>query len=437
MGAEDSTEVELANDLPLFAQRPALSLEWADETGSHSAELNGTRALLGTADGAQVRVVDRFASRLHAELRLQHDGVWVRDLGSTNGVLVNGLRVVEARLPPDFCQLRIGRSTIDVRVRADHPVRLWPDTSLGPLVGPSDVTRALLLEIAEVARTDATVLVRGETGTGKELVARQIHECSRRADQPFVVVDCAALPEGLVEAELFGVVKGAYTGADATRVGAIESAHGGTVFLDEIGELPLALQPKLLRVMESKTIRRLGESEHREVDVRFVTATHRDLERMSAERRFREDLYFRIAVLVLSVAPVRERPGDILPLLEHFLGRKPVFTDPTERERVLTHPWTGNVRELKNFATRVEAIGVARAVERLDGAGATRAPPRATPEVDLSLPFKPQRDALVTRLERTYLQGLIATHGRNTAVLSEVAGLDRSYVHRLLKKHGL
>ena len=218
--------------------------------------------------------------------------------------------------------------------------------------------RQLFARLFRLAQSTATVLVEGETGTGKELVARAIHDASARAGEPFVVIDCGAMPESLLEAELFGHVKGAFTGATDSRPGAIEAAHGGTVFLDEIGELPVSMQPKLLRVLESRSVRRLGEPIHRSIDVRFVAATHRDLRTMVDSRTFREDLYYRLAVVPVTIPPLRDRPGDIASLVRHFL-RDPAdaLFRPEMLLKLTSRPWFGNVRELRNFVERAAALG--------------------------------------------------------------------------------
>jgi len=214
-----------------------------------------------------------------------------------------------------------------------------------------------------VAATDSTVLLLGESGTGKELFARAIHHLSTRADHPFVALNCAAIPEGLVENELFGHERGAYTGAGARKVGKLELAHRGTLFLDEIGELPLAIQSKLLRVLEEKKFERVGGTQEIEVNVRILTATNKDLRAAVAEKAFREDLYFRIAAVPITIPPLRDRGDDVLLLAEHFLERfrrefrKPAlaFSD-SARSRFLTYSWPGNVRELQNAVERAAIL---------------------------------------------------------------------------------
>ena len=261
-------------------------------------------------------------------------------------------------------------------------------------------------------------------------MAKALHQRSGRVG-PWVVVDCSAIPEHLVESELFGHVAGAFTGATRGRVGAIEAANEGTVFLDEIGELPVNVQPKLLRFLESKTVRRVGETEHREVDVRVVTATHRNLLEMLNDGTFREDLYFRIAVLPLQVPALRERPEDIPLLIQSFLNDEQATKADELARQVRDRVWPGNVRELRNFIERAVALGSRQALDLT--------PPSSTnlPAVALERPFKELRREWLDHLERTYIVGMMAQHGRSLAAIAEASGLDRSYVYRLMRKHEL
>jgi transcriptional regulator with GAF, ATPase, and Fis domain len=396
------------------------------------------RTTVGSAPGAEVRVADREVSRLHAELEPVERGTWIRDLGSRNGTFVSDLRVTAALLP-DGARLRLGGTELVLRYPSEPaPVELWPGDSFGGLIGGSAPMRELYAGLARVAESDAPVLLLGETGTGKELAALAIHASSKRAAQPFVIVDCAALSASLVEGELFGHARGAFTGAVGARAGSFEAADGGTIFLDEIGELPLALQPKLLRVLESRTVKRLGESEHRLVDVRLIAATHRDLGRLVNSGAFREDLYFRLAVLPMVLPALRARPSDIPLLYRHFLaGRQP--REPVSERTLTEMPWLGNVRELRNFVERVCAIGASGPIP-LSGS--------PTPTADVSAPagaspipfdqsFKEFRERWIDHGEREYLRRLLERHGRNVAAAAEAAGLDRTYVYRLIRKHDL
>jgi two-component system response regulator GlrR len=432
----DETEISRSRAARVLRSRPELS--WTDEAGTHRQVIAG-RTTVGSAPGAEVRVADREVSRLHADLEPSEQGTWVRDLGSRNGTFVGDLRVTAALLP-DGARLRLGGTELVLRYPSEpSPVELWPGHSFGGLLGASPPMRELYACLARVAESDAPVLLLGETGTGKELAAQAIHAASKRAAQPFVVVDCAALAGSLVEGELFGHARGAFTGAVGARAGSFEAASGGTIFLDEIGELPLALQPKLLRVLESHTVKRLGESEHRPVDVRLLAATHRDLGLMVNSGAFREDLYFRVAVLPLTLPALRARPSDIPILYRHFLaGRQP--REPLSERDLCKLPWLGNVRELRNFVERVCAFG---AGGTLGGTSAPSvrtdagAPPADVSPVPFEQPFKEFREQWIDRGEREYVRRLLDKHGRNVAAAAEAAGLDRTYVYRLIRKHDL
>jgi transcriptional regulator with GAF, ATPase, and Fis domain len=432
---DDETEISRAGTLRALRSQP--ELVWSDEEGPHRIVLGG-RTILGSAPAADVRVADREVSRLHAELEPTERGTWIRDLGSRNGIYVENVQVTAALLAEET-RLRVGSTELRLRYPSGPaPVELWPEERFGEVLGASAAMRELFAQMHRVAAADAPVLILGETGTGKELVARAIHGASARAAGPFVIVDCAALASSLVEGELFGHTRGAFTGAVAARAGSFEAADGGTIFLDEIGELPPEMQPKLLRVLESQTVKRLGDSEHRRVDVRLIAATHRDLRRMVNAGAFREDLYFRIAVLPLVLPPLRARPADVPLLYRHFLaGRQP--REPVSERELAQMAWLGNVRELRNFVERLCAFGAkdALAGERL------ATPPPAAPEaaegapVSFAEPFKEFRERWIDHGEREYVRRLLERHGRNVAVAAEAAGLDRTYVYRLIRKHGL
>jgi transcriptional regulator with GAF, ATPase, and Fis domain len=426
---EDETEIRREESSRPLRRRPTLT--WTDETGPQRLVISG-RTTLGSAPGAQVRVSDREVSRLHAELEPTDRGTWVRDLGSRNGTYVGEL-LVTAALLPDAAHIRLGGTEMVLRYPPElSPVDLWAGESFGGLIGASAPMRELFAQMARVAQSDAPVLIFGETGTGKELAARAIHDASARAKGPFVIVDCAALASNLVEGELFGHARGAFTGAVAPRVGSFEAADGGSIFLDEIGELPPAMQPKLLRALESQTVKRLGESEHRRIDVRLIAATHRDLRLMVNAGAFREDLYFRVAVLPLVLPPLRARQGDIPLLLRHFLrGRQPV--EPISERELSQMPWLGNVRELRNVVERACAFGAK------DALGAAQTAPALTDAsaVAFEQPFKDFRERWIEDGEREYLRRLLDRHGRNVSAAAGEAGLDRTYLYRLIRKHSL
>ncbi|MBS1154015.1 MAG: Response regulator of zinc sigma-54-dependent two-component system [Myxococcaceae bacterium] len=432
MTSSPNTEFEQRLPLNLSRLRRSASLEWTDSRGPHKVPLAGAM-VIGTAEGVPIVVADPKVSRLHAEVELDDRGVRLRDLGSRNGTWLEAVRAERVHFE-EGGHFRVGGTELTITFESQPTkVPLWPQDRLGALLGGSEPMRELFMQLTKCANSEAAVLVYGETGTGKELVAQELHAASRRSAGPFVVVDCASLPENLLEAELFGHVRGAFTGAAATRVGSIEAADGGTVFLDEIGELP-----------QSRSVRRVGETEYRPVNVRFVTATHRDLERMVAQGQFREDLFFRLSVLPLRVPPLRERSGDIPLLLAHFLGgRTATPVDAATLELVKAQKWAGNVRQLRSFAERVVALGLERATAMLKGTELAPAPSAPSPSpsaplgVDATVPFKVIREQWVEHLERAYLEALIARVGRNAGTLAEAAGLDRSYINRLFKKHGL
>jgi two-component system response regulator GlrR len=342
---------ELLRRTLVHAPRRYPKVSWTDEAGSHELVIQ-RRMVLGTAGPVDLVMHDRTVSRVHAELEPSEEGLWIRDLDSRNGTLVGGVKVNQTCIRGSGI-VRVGTTTltIDYAAGVELSVEMWPTDRFHGLVGGSPIMRELFALLARAAPTEASILIRGETGTGKEVVARAIHDSSHRHSGPYVVVDCAALPENLLDAELFGHTKGAFTGAAAARAGAIEAANGGTVFLDEIGELPMSVQPKLLRVL----VRRIGESTHRPMDVRFVSATHRDLLAMVARGEFREDLYFRMCVLPVTVPPLRNRREDIGTLVEHFLhGRQ---LSPELVADFSKMPWRGNVRELRNVVERALALG--------------------------------------------------------------------------------
>jgi transcriptional regulator with PAS, ATPase and Fis domain len=289
-----------------------------------------------------------------------------------------------------------------------------------------------------VAPTDTTVLVTGETGTGKDVVARTLHALSKRAKAAFVPVDCGAIPEHLVESELFGHVRGAFTGASSDRRGVFEEAHGGTLFLDEIGELPIGMQPKLLRALETRTIRPVGSSLAKQVDVRVVAATNRPLARAVNESTFREDLYFRLAVVELPLSPLGERPEDIAPLAQRFYASLSQSAEPLP-EGFLNHltsrSWPGNVRELRNVIERSVSLGL------VESTGGSAVPQSAEPvvledRIPLHLPLKEAREAWMRSFELRYAQAMLERTGGNVTRAAEEAGVSRRFLQRMLARLG-
>ena len=474
-GSPFTTAYPAGGEPAVAATRAVPRLAWTDDSGPRTATVD-RRCVVGAAPHCDIIIADQTVSRVHAEIEPREDGIWIRDLNSRNGTFVEGVRVESACVLHGF-SIRVGATTIlvDYANAEAKQVESWPSERFGPLLGRSQVMRELFATLARLAPLESCIMITGDTGTGKELVARAIHQASSRAAGPFVVVDCATLSESLIEAELFGHAKGAFTGAHAHRAGAIESADGGTVFLDEIGELPIGMQPKLLRVLESSTVRRIGETKHRSVNVRFVTATHRDLLSMVNRGEFREDLYFRLAVLPVRVPRLRERVEDIDLLLTHFSEGTPGWLQPSVLRALEARPWRGNVRELRNFAERARAIGATEALtlsmdpvpEREPITAVLSRPPQfplgrnprplretnpvaadalptpipAMPSADgppsFDQSFRAFREQWIGQGERAFLRVLLERHQKNVAAAAKEAGIDRTYMYRLMRKHGL
>jgi two-component system response regulator AtoC len=311
------------------------------------------------------------------------------------------------------------------------------------MVGSSPPIREVFALVEQVAPADATVLLRGETGTGKELVARAIHRRSGRRERPFVAVNCTAIPRELMESEFFGHERGAFTGAAARRIGRFEQADGSTLFLDEVGDLDLAIQAKLLRVLQEQEITRVGARDPLRVDVRIVAATNRDLEALVREGRFRDDLYYRLNVIPLRLPPLRERVGDLPALLEHFLrsfaqryGRPAPVAPPDLLAAARAYPWPGNVRELRNLCERAVLMGWA-AVAPILGAGPRDGPGGADLEVDTALPLLEARQRLVERFERAYLTRLLREHRGRIGEVARAAGIAERNLYEKMKAYGL
>jgi two-component system, NtrC family, response regulator GlrR len=379
-------------------------------------------------------------SRFHCELQVGPEGVSVRDLGSLNGVVVDGVRIKEALLRGGSL-LRLGALVVRFEFSPEsNRLLLSEQGRFGTLVGTSVAMRATFALLERAATSEATVLLEGETGTGKSQAAQALHEASARRERPFSVVDCTALPANLLESELFGHEKGAFTGAVARRVGAFEEAHGGTIFLDEIGELPAELQPKLLRVLEEGQIRRVGSNTWQSVDVRVIAATHRDLRRQVNAGTFRQDLFYRLAVVRIAMPALRQRPEDLRAVAEQVLrslGASPercqALLTPELLGRLQQWAWPGNVRELRNY---LERCLVFEGAQPLSEQGEL-SPPVAGAAVDLAVPFTEARRQALEDFERRYLSALMERHGGHTVEAARATGIDRVYLYRLLRKHGL
>jgi DNA-binding NtrC family response regulator len=407
---------------------------------------------VGKDPSCDLFVPDITVSRFHFAIEKVNEGYLIRDLGSTNGTFVDDMRIKEAYLRPG-AHIKAGRVVLLFQpiYVADEIQPSKADRFEG-LVGRSAPMRLVFGVLERVAPTDATVLLQGETGTGKGAAARAIHMASLRAGGPFVVVDCGSISRTLIESELFGHEKGAFTGADVSRAGACERANGGTLFLDEVDDLPLELQPKLLRVLEEREVQRLGGSRPTRLDIRVIGATKKDLRQAVMDGTFREDLYFRLSVVRVQLPPIRDRRDDLPVLCDAFIspsegagvwGR----LAPALREQLEAYHWPGNVRELRNVLERIRFMGVpgelgfdpsaARQPEASPAAPQPSSAESSSIPIDFERPFKEVKDELVDAFEREYLQRLLERGGGNIAAAARSAGLNRKYFYDLLRKHGL
>jgi two-component system, NtrC family, response regulator GlrR len=410
----------------------------AGPTQGRTHASRGQRVSIGTGQGADFILRDPTMSRFHCEIAAHEQRVVVRDLGSRNGTVVDGV-AVEAAYLRDGAVLTLGRTQLQFSLGDEQVgVPLSTKERFGLLQGCSPAIRAAFATLEGAAGTDATVLLEGETGTGKDLAAQSLHAEGPRRDGPFVVVDCGAIPATMLEAELFGHERGAFTGAGAARPGAVETASGGTLFVDEVGELAPDLQPKLLRVLDTRTTQRLGSTRRVPVDVRFIVATNRDLKIEVNAHRFRSDLFFRLAVVQVTLPPLRRRPEDVPLLVEQFLAEQDAAASPLADELrrpetlagLRSHSWPGNVRELRNYVERCLALGQRAPV---------LAGPRGSgmPSAEATQPLSVAREGWVRYFERCYLADLLRRHSNNITAAARAAGVERQHLHKLITRAGL
>jgi DNA-binding NtrC family response regulator len=397
------------------------------------------RSLLGKSPSCDVRLSDPAVSRRHAALEIAGTRLRISDLGSSNGTAVDGLHVVEAFLVGREL-LRVGRSTI--RVERDDTARPPPPrppalTHFGRVVGASTEMRRLYALAARLAASDVSVVIEGQTGTGKEQLAEALHEEGPRASGPFVVFDCTAVPPSLVESELFGHERGAFTGAVSARKGVFEQAHGGTLLIDEIGDLDISLQPKLLRAIERAEVRRVGGDRAIKVDVRLLAATRRDLDHEVQAGRFRDDLFHRIAVTRIELPPLRTRRGDVGVLARHFWRQLGEET-PLPEDLVLRleqQEWPGNVRELRNAVARHRALGDLLQTAPSAGEDPADGHPVSTDFLErilaLNLPIIQARQQMIEEFEQRYIERVLASHDGNVAKAAAASGIARRHFQRL------
>ena len=415
--------------------------------GGPARLFDGRLIYLGSAPDSDFPIDHPTVSRTHARLEFDGTGFLLRDLQSKNGTWVDGVRIHEAYVPAT-ARLRLGQAEVSFGLDEQSvEVQLTRGDRFGRLLGKSAQMREIFALLPRIARSEVSVLVEGESGTGKELIAEAVHQHSRRAHKPLVIFDCSAVAPELIESELFGHVKGAFTGAVQNRSGVFEAADGGTLFLDEIGELPLDLQPKLLRALEKGEFKPVGDNTRRTADVRVIAATNRQLEREVEAAAFREDLYYRLAVLKVKLPPLRRRPEDIPLLVEHFLevsGASDVQVGYETMRRLQAHPWPGNVRELKNYVERAVVLAEhgrletrhlsSRAIKRDPGVAEVQDGARAVLAVDYDLPFKDAKQRLLEVFETRYWTRLLEDTSGNISEAARRGGIHRKSLEYVVKK---
>ena len=435
LGAGTVTHADQGPPIPGAVRRFRLSVV---EGPAHGVAWQSTadRCSIGSHHRNDLIIDDPTVSRFHCEIVIAEDRVRVRDLDSRNGTVLDGVIVIDAVVRAGSL-LRLGKTVIRFDLEAElNRLALSEATRFGSLTGVSPAMRAAFAMLERAAASDATVLLEGETGTGKTQAALSIHRGGARHDGPFAIVDCGAILGSVLESELFGHEKGSFTGASDRRIGAFEEANGGTVFLDEIGELPIDLQPRLLRALEAREVRRVGSNAYRPIDVRVIAASHRDLRADVNAGRFRADLYFRLAVVTIALPPLRRRPEDIPALLEEILASLRASPEaaaplrsPEFLARLRTAVWPGNVRELRNHIERCLILGT------IEPAAAGAAPANGGFAVDATAVYATERERAIGDFERRYLTALLALHDGKVARAAAAAGIDRAYFYRMLRRH--
>jgi DNA-binding NtrC family response regulator len=440
MTKDRSNVTALLDDAPSFSRqnRGGIFLVIKGPDRGESVRLDGARPVyFGSAPSCELVLTDKTVSRKHLMAELVDDEVLMVDQGSTNGTFFGGSRFEKIAIGFG-AEVKLGRTVIkflpDEEVVEPEPSK---ETAFGSIVGADTKMRQLFKLLQDVAATNATVLIEGETGTGKELIAEEIHNHSPRRDGPFVVFDCGSVPRELIESMLFGHVKGSFTGAVGDRKGAFAEAHGGTIFLDEIGEMELDLQPSLLRVLDKRAVRKVGSNTYEKIDVRVVAATNRDLRAEVAKRAFREDLYYRLAVIRVSVPPLRERGADLPLLVNHFVRSFGPQLGVTHEDmaKLVRHSWPGNVRELRNAIERACLLAQGSTITIEDALAQDGGAPALGIRTDL--PFKEAKGQLVEMFEREYIEDLMRRHKMNLSAAAREAQIDRKHLRELIRKYGL
>lgn len=426
-------------------------VEGADRGLSFALDGTQPRVLVGTGPACGLRLRDPLVSRRHVAIEATPLGLLVTDLGSRNGTWVQRTRIREAYVGAhDF--LLVGDTALRVDLaEAPHPVQLSKAMSFGRMIGGSVGMRRLYPLVERIAASDVAVVIEGETGTGKELLAESIHEASSRAEAPFVVFDCTAVPDNLIESALFGHERGAFTNAVTARKGVFELAAGGTLLIDEIGELDARLQPKLLRALERSEVQRLGSEKWTKVDVRVLAATRRNLDVEVQEGRFREDLFYRLAVARIELPPLRERHGDIGLLTRSFWRKLDTRGQPVPEDlvrRFEAYHWPGNARELRNAVLRRLALGdLADTNVAPRTVGPASVPPPSTPApagsspggdnalfeevLAKDLPLPRARKLVLDAFERRYVEDVLEKHDGNVTRAAHASGIARRHFYTI------
>ena len=401
------------------------------------ASSDGAELSIGTAPGNDLVVTDPTVSRHHAVIAATPAGFQLRDLGSTNGTHLSGVRVEVGYLEPGTL-VQLGETTLRFDTLEERVTQALSDRDrFGEVLGQSAAMRRVFGILERVVDAETTVLLDGETGTGKGAIAEALHRQSARAAGPLVVVDCGAIPANLIESELFGHERGAFTGADERRIGAFEAASGGTLFLDEVGELTPDLQPKLLRVLESRQVRRIGSVTPIPVNVRVIAATNRDLRQEVNAGGFRADLFYRLNVMRVTVPALRDRSEDIPLLAAHFYRQfgGPDAAPPAEViTRLMRQRWPGNVRELRSAVERAVVLGDAAAAESQSSAAPARV--AATwPETDFTTSFRNAKETAMAAWTRIYVRELVDRYAGNLSRAARAVSMDRNHLRDLLNKY--
>lgn len=437
--ADIATQALQPNPVPIRLRRMSLVISRGPDAGNR-VSIDKDRFVVGKDPSCELFFPDPTVSRRHFEIENQGDRFVIRDLGSTNGTSIDGTRIKEAYVSPGA---RITAGNVELIFQPIYEIpgpEIQACERFGPLVAANPSMKKILGILSKAVSSGTTVLLKGETGVGKSAIARALHDEGPRAKGPFAVFDCAGVAPTLIESELFGVEKGAFTGAVHSRPGACEQAGGGTLFIDEIGDLPLELQAKLLRVLEEKEVRRLGATRSTRLDIHVIAASTLDFNRAVAEGRFRRDLYYRIAVIDMEIPPLRERREDIPLLCNHFLEKSRgenawARLTPALREELEQYSWPGNIRELRNVLERIQCIGPDGFTKNESGEiGVSKDAPLA---IDFDRPFKQVKEEIIETFEKEYLERLLERSGGRIAPAAREAGLNRKYFYDLLRKHDL